>query len=416
MNTQAINPTRTLVAYRRGFHVFAIALVVATFLLVITGGNVTSKGVGLSVPDWPTVYGYNMFTFPVQKWVGGILDEHVHRLKGSLVGLMAIILLVMAWLPVLNRRFPFRFQGLRLARYDAPTNEDRPAMRWLSLAILVLVIVQGVMGGLRVTEMSTAFAIVHGVHAQIFFCLTILAAAATSRLWIDRVTNATNRTIFTPVPSGRTSSLLPRRATLALLAVLLVQLILGATMRHTGAGVAIPDFPASYGRLVPPLTEQSIHAAIDARPYAETTAYYSPAQVGVHFSHRVWAIAVTVAVLIAVFAVGKNYAGQSAALRPALVLLVLLGIQIALGVIVVLTGRAPNMATAHQTMGAAMLGVATLLAIRVRLLTPTPAEPVVHAASHRAPHAGSERSEGPDSVTSSTAHLATAPGFGGARV
>src|SRR5262245_31871509 len=77
---------------------FAWLTCVASLLLICSGGMVTSKNVGLAVPDWPTTFGYNMFLFPVSKWVGGILFEHTHRLMGSLVGLLTIILSVWLWL------------------------------------------------------------------------------------------------------------------------------------------------------------------------------------------------------------------------------------------------------------------------------------------------------------------------------
>ena len=88
----------------RGLHGFAIAVASATLLLVFAGGLVTSTESGLSVPDWPTTYGQNMFTFPVSKWVGGIRYEHVHRLIASGVGLLTVALAV--WLA---RREPRRW-------------------------------------------------------------------------------------------------------------------------------------------------------------------------------------------------------------------------------------------------------------------------------------------------------------------
>src|SRR5438309_9679991 len=77
---------------------FAWLTCIATLLLICSGGMVTSKNVGLAVPDWPTTFGYNMFLFPVSNWVGGILFEHTHRLLGSLVGFLTIILAVWLWL------------------------------------------------------------------------------------------------------------------------------------------------------------------------------------------------------------------------------------------------------------------------------------------------------------------------------
>src|SRR5271156_2808208 len=102
-------------------HCFAVLAAISTFLLLGAGGLVTSHEAGLSVPDWPNSYGYNMFTFPPSRWVGGIFFEHTHRLLGSLVGLLSIILTVIA----------FR-------------TEPRRSVRWLAAAVLSAVIVQGI--------------------------------------------------------------------------------------------------------------------------------------------------------------------------------------------------------------------------------------------------------------------------------
>src|SRR5947208_5642794 len=101
---------------------------VATLLFICSGGMVTSKNVGLAVPDWPTTFGYNMFLFPISKWVGGILFEHTHRLMGSLVGFLTSLLAVWLWVC-----------------------EDRRWVRNLGAIAVVGVILQGILGGLRVT-------------------------------------------------------------------------------------------------------------------------------------------------------------------------------------------------------------------------------------------------------------------------
>src|SRR6476659_10535764 len=108
-------------------HRLAIVLACATFPLLFIGGLVTSKGAGLAVPDWPTTFGHNMFFYPWSKMVGNIFYEHSHRLVASFVGLVKIALTVAV--------------GLR---------ESRAWLRWLAAAALALVIVQGVLGGLRV--------------------------------------------------------------------------------------------------------------------------------------------------------------------------------------------------------------------------------------------------------------------------
>ena len=77
-------------SYNRPLHYLAIATAVATFPLIFMGGLVTSHGAGMSVPDWPNSYGYNMFLFPPSQWVGGIFYEHTHRLMATVVGMLSI--------------------------------------------------------------------------------------------------------------------------------------------------------------------------------------------------------------------------------------------------------------------------------------------------------------------------------------
>src|SRR4030095_11397011 len=108
-------------------HRIALLTVCATFPLIFMGGLVTSHGAGMSVPDWPNSYGYNMFLFPPRLWIGGILYEHKHRLMGTIGGLLSIALCVAAW-----------------------KTEPRRWVRWLSILVLGSVILQGVLGGLRV--------------------------------------------------------------------------------------------------------------------------------------------------------------------------------------------------------------------------------------------------------------------------
>src|SRR5262245_60419053 len=138
-------------------HAVALLTAVATFPLIFMGGLVTSHGAGLSVPDWPNSWGYNMFLFPPRLWRGGIWYEHIHRLMGSVVGIMAIALTIAAW-----------------------KLERRKWVRWLCNGVLAAVIVQGVLGGLRVVLVKLDLAIVHACLAQTFFCLATLAALVTS--------------------------------------------------------------------------------------------------------------------------------------------------------------------------------------------------------------------------------------------
>src|ERR1700733_3868792 len=180
------------------------------------GGLVTSHGAGLSVPDWPNSYGYNMFTFPPSKWVGGILYEHTHRLMATVVGVLSIALAICAWKLECRRR-----------------------ARWLAYSVLGGVIVQGVLGGLRVVLVNLNLAIVHACFAQAFFCLTALNAIIASRWWqfAPGLSSSEDRR------SGKTLIALGVLCTSAIY----LQLFLGAATRDYQAGLAIPDLPLAYG-------------------------------------------------------------------------------------------------------------------------------------------------------------------------
>ena len=190
------------VNYSPWLHRIARATVVATFLLIVIGGIVTSTESGLAVPDWPTTFGYNMFLYPLSEMVGGILYEHSHRLIGSLVGLLTVGL--------------FIFLLVR---------DSRKWLKWLGLAALVAVIVQGVLGGLRVTQINRNFAIVHACLAQAFFALLCGIAWFTSRDWREDKEGE--------FPIAIAQKL--RRLSLITTCLVYVQLVFGAILRHTGS-------------------------------------------------------------------------------------------------------------------------------------------------------------------------------------
>src|SRR6185295_8561760 len=174
--------------------------------------------------DWPTSYGWNMFTFPPSKWVGGILYEHGHRLIASTVGFLTIVLAVWLW-----RADPRRW------------------MKGLGLAALGAVILQGVLGGLTVlfflpASVSTA----HAALAEIFFCLVVSIALFTSPRWIEGYDLVAEDS--SPARPEHADRRLRTVAT-ATTATIYIQILLGATMRHTDAGLAIPDFPLMFGHL-----------------------------------------------------------------------------------------------------------------------------------------------------------------------
>ena len=184
-------------------HVFAVILACATFPLIWVGGLVTTYDAGMAVPDWPTTYGYNMFLYPISTWISGpwnLFIEHGHRLLGALVGILTIGLNVVIW-----------------------TRDRRRWMRWVGMAVLLLVISQGVLGGMRVRLSSTDLARAHGITGPLFFALTVVVCVMTSRFWFSK-----RAELYDAAP-------LARRTVVngwLFFALVYVQLILGAHLRH----------------------------------------------------------------------------------------------------------------------------------------------------------------------------------------
>lgn len=270
---------------------------------------VTSTDSGLAVPDWPNTYGHFMFSFPFEKMVGGIFYEHGHRMIASMVGMLTIALAVWTW------------------RVDS-----RRWIRWLAVGALATVILQGLLGGLTVLFLLPApISIGHAGLAQLFFCITVSLALFTSRGW---------RTQFSQLPDDATL----KRLTLAASVLIYLQILLGATMRHREAGMAIPDFPLAFGRLLPPFW------SID---------------IAVHFAHRVGALVVA-AMIVATVAYLRRYQTHPSLRRPAALMLCLVAVQVTLGAFVVLTGLQPIVNTAHVVNGALLLATSVVLTLRSR--------------------------------------------------
>jgi cytochrome c oxidase assembly protein subunit 15 len=132
----------------------------ATVGLIVAGGLVTNTGAALAVPDWPTTFGRNPFLFPWSEMVGGVLVEHSHRLIGAAIGALTVALAIVLTL-----------------------TEPRGWVRWLGGLAVLLVSVQGLIGGLRVVLLQDTLAIVHGCLAQAFFALLVGLAVITGPGW-----------------------------------------------------------------------------------------------------------------------------------------------------------------------------------------------------------------------------------------
>jgi cytochrome c oxidase assembly protein subunit 15 len=252
-----------------------------------------------------------MFTFPYSKWVGGIFFEHSHRLMASFVGFLTVILALWTWL-----------------------GEKRTWVKWLSAAALGAVILQGVLGGITVLFLLPApVSTLHACLAQTFFCLVIALAVVTSSKWKRGLPLIQSHAERVPVP------VLCAMTTTAVY----FQLIMGALMRHTNAGLAIPDFPLAFGRIIPP---------------------FSSDKVIIHFAHRLGALVIATMVVWTFVRIARSYSDHSLLFRPALLMLALIGVQLTLGALTVWTAKAVLPATAHVLTGALILGTSFLLTLR----------------------------------------------------
>ena len=341
----------------RWLHRFALVTAAATFCLIWVGGLVTSHGAGMAVPDWPTTYGYNMFFFPISKWVGGIFYEHTHRLVASSVGLLTVILTVWLWL-----------------------KESRTWLRWLGVAALVLVVAQGVLGGLRVTHMKDVLGVFHGTIAQMFLVLICAIALFTSRWWVAADSEKL------PVYHSRRF-----RYVFGIVTVLiLLQLMLGATMRHQHAGLAISDFPLAYGKLWPDMDASAVARYNQARGEVTALNPITSFQVGLQMAHRIGAVLILVSVAWVAGMVRRQRGPAATALnRLSLLWLGLILVQASLGAATIWTNKAADIATAHVAVGALSLvtgAMLTLVAVRgtVASEATSAAEAAGHVAEDRA--------------------------------
>ncbi|MBI2945415.1 MAG: heme A synthase [Candidatus Wallbacteria bacterium] len=309
-------------------HRYAVLTAVCTFLLIVAGALVKSTGSGLAVPDWPLSFGRLM-----PEMVGGVFFEHGHRMVATFVGLLTIGLVV--WIH---------------------RTESRRWVRRLSTISLAIILTQGCLGGMTVLlKLPPIVSIAHAGLAEIFFCVAATMALVTSGWW---------RRAEGPLPSASALGLQLQCALLT--AVVYLQILLGALVRHYGAGLSIRTFPLADGKWIP-----------------DIDSFY----VGIHFAHRVGAVLVALlAVATAVRLFGDLELAQARrrpdhglgpVLLPAVALLVIVSGQILLGGYVIWSERAVEMTAAHVATGALTLVTAYLMTLATfRALRQTPAAPV----------------------------------------
>jgi len=291
--------------FSRWRHRFAQFTAAATFVLIFVGGLVTSTGSSLSVPDWPLSYGQ---FFPPM--VGGVRYEHGHRMVAATVAALTAALAI--W-------------TLR--------EEPRRSVRRLGMAALSAILLQAVLGGVTVLlRLPTAVSVSHAALAQAFFCLVVALALITGKDWLS-----------TPAEQGIDPWL--GWLSIGTTTAVYCQLLLGAVVRHTGSGLAIPDFPLAYGRLVPELASFGV---------------------AIHFAHRVGAVIVSGLALATAARIFQAHRRDPRRVRPAILLLVLVVIQLSLGASIIWTRKAALPTTAHVAVGAAILAVSLVLGLRSR--------------------------------------------------
>lgn len=312
--------------YHWALHRYACFCAGSILFLICLGGLVTSHEAGMSVPDWPNTYGYNMFFFPWQDWVGGIFYEHSHRLVAFGVSSLATVLAV--WL---------YFQ-------------ERIWLRWMGVVVPIFFALEATLGGLRVVLSEDQLGIFHGCLAQLLFVSVSLIALFTSRWWIE---------------SRPGSGFTPRKWTgraLAICGLIFCQLMIGATMRHEHAGLSISDFPLAYGQ-VWPKTDQASVDEYNAERFKQdinakaTTALY----INMQMAHRVGAVLITVAILAAAAAMWLAPGTAPILRRWSAVWVFLVFLQFILGACTIWTNKAADIATTHVAVGALTLVLGALL-------------------------------------------------------
>jgi len=294
----------------RGLNRFAIFVACATFFLIIAGALVTSHDAGLATSDWPLSNGQ---VFP--KMVGNLFWEHGHRMVATTVGILTIVLLIYIFI-----------------------KEKREKVRKLGFFALLAVIAQGLLGGLTVKLMlPLAVSSAHATLAQLFFCTTVSLAVFTSRSWMEA----------RPLPEEEKGMPLRYLCTAALVTIF-VQLIIGATLRHS----------ATWDQHLPtPLV----------------------------LTHIGGALAVTITLGIATRAVLQRHKDEKFLTRPALIALLLLVVQLSLGIAAYITRLgSPNdpqplnpmisITVAHVACGALVFVSTIVLTLRAyRVLPARPA-------------------------------------------
>lgn len=346
---------------------YAKFVVFMLFVLVMIGGHTTTSGAGMAFPDWPLSNG----SLNPNRWWENFMQllEHGHRLTAETVALLIGILCAWVWrskwsIPIALVTSILLATAAKLSGAEGAVvahtglwsaaitfaliilwkadrdGHARPApVRWVAFAAFLGVLMQAIMGGLRVTVeaggdpgTATIFRVAHGTFAHLELSLVVALATMLSPVWASVSVVAANRT--TAILAWFTAG------------CIFLQLVVGATMRHLGAGLAIPSWPqaTASGRFLP-----EVHNAF----------------VDLNFTHtRVGAVLVTLMVVILALRAFGHAAADVRIIRPAALLIALVAAQFTLGLFVIWKLRPPLITTLHVVNGAALLAATVFLAVR----------------------------------------------------
>lgn len=302
-------------AYKPGLFWFSVFAMCWATLLLYAGAYTTSIQAGMAFLDWPL----SNSSINPEGWLDDedMRAEHSHRLLGAKLGLLAILMVIWTQL-----------------------REARKGVRQLALGLLAMIIAQGLLGGLRVlfdrlniggesNLIAQTFAVLHAMGAQVTVCLLVSLAIVLSRLWID-----------SPAATGQVPRGIKTWGNIAVITIF-VQILLGAVMRHAGAGLAIQTFPLTEtGGLLP-----------------EHWTF----PVTIHWLHRFGAVVTTVALVVFTGKILGSPATRKGLGPLAVTVLVLLGVQILLGAATIWTYKNPVMASNHMVVGAFLLASTWML-------------------------------------------------------
>lgn len=279
-----------------------------TVFLLLAGALVTSTGSGLAVPDWPLAYGK---FFPPM--VGGIFFEHGHRMVAGIAAILTVV------------------QSLLLWKF-----EKRSWVRRLGFAAVAIVLIQAGLGGITVIfRLPPQVSIAHACLAQLFFCTTVVLATVTSPFWREPITETIER---------EEGGELLKNLCLVVNVGFFAQLLMGASMRHLGAALAIPDFPMAFGHLIPPNWTFEI---------------------GLQFAHRTWAFGLVVLVSSVAYLLHTRHATHLRLTLTVGILLMLMSVQILLGIMIIWLRKPIPMTSSHLVIGALSFGTSVALSTQV---------------------------------------------------